>query len=151
VCVISDRLIGSADAGSTHGDVTPRGVDLQALYFRHARQRSGCCEGGTRWPHVSNLVPHNSLYNYGRMQEVWLAWTRSAVGREHMENGGALGSPEIRSAVRARYCRGGLSQGLLCICRLPPVIGTGVGISFPVPSPKTRRGWPVPQSKTTRL
>jgi len=26
----------------------------------------------TRWPHVRNLVPHNSLYNYGRMQEVWL-------------------------------------------------------------------------------
>jgi peptide/nickel transport system substrate-binding protein len=24
------------------------------------------------WPHVKNLVPHNSLYNYGRMQEVWL-------------------------------------------------------------------------------
>ncbi|OLC12743.1 MAG: hypothetical protein AUH29_15350 [Candidatus Rokubacteria bacterium 13_1_40CM_69_27] len=26
----------------------------------------------TRWPHVRNLLPHNSLYNYGRMQEVWL-------------------------------------------------------------------------------
>jgi peptide/nickel transport system substrate-binding protein len=26
----------------------------------------------TRWPHVKNLVPHNALYNYGRMQEVWL-------------------------------------------------------------------------------
>ena len=26
----------------------------------------------TRWPYVKNLVPHNSLYNYGRMQEVWL-------------------------------------------------------------------------------
>jgi peptide/nickel transport system substrate-binding protein len=25
-----------------------------------------------RWPHVKNLVPHNSLYNYGRMQDVWL-------------------------------------------------------------------------------
>jgi hypothetical protein len=25
-----------------------------------------------RWPHVKNLVPHNALYNYGRMQEVWL-------------------------------------------------------------------------------
>jgi peptide/nickel transport system substrate-binding protein len=24
------------------------------------------------WPHVKNLVPHNSLYNYARMQEVWL-------------------------------------------------------------------------------
>jgi peptide/nickel transport system substrate-binding protein len=24
------------------------------------------------WPHVKNLVPHNSLYNYGRMQDVWL-------------------------------------------------------------------------------
>ena len=26
----------------------------------------------THWPHVRNLVPHNSLYNYARMQEVWL-------------------------------------------------------------------------------
>jgi peptide/nickel transport system substrate-binding protein len=26
----------------------------------------------TQWPYVKNLVPHNSLYNYGRMQEVWL-------------------------------------------------------------------------------
>ncbi len=25
-----------------------------------------------QWPHVKNLVPHNTLYNYGRMQEVWL-------------------------------------------------------------------------------
>ncbi len=24
------------------------------------------------WPHVKNLVPHNALYNYGRMQDVWL-------------------------------------------------------------------------------
>jgi peptide/nickel transport system substrate-binding protein len=26
----------------------------------------------TRWPYVKNLIPHHSLYNYGRMQEVWL-------------------------------------------------------------------------------
>jgi len=26
----------------------------------------------TRWPHVKNLVAHNSLYNYARMQDVWL-------------------------------------------------------------------------------
>ena len=25
-----------------------------------------------QWPYVKNLVPHNSLYNYSRMQEVWL-------------------------------------------------------------------------------
>ena len=24
------------------------------------------------WPHVKNLIPHNALYNYGRMQDVWL-------------------------------------------------------------------------------
>jgi peptide/nickel transport system substrate-binding protein len=24
------------------------------------------------WPYVKGLVPHNSLYNYGRMQDVWL-------------------------------------------------------------------------------
>ena len=26
----------------------------------------------TSWPYVKNLPPHNSLYNYARMQEVWL-------------------------------------------------------------------------------
>jgi peptide/nickel transport system substrate-binding protein len=26
----------------------------------------------TQWPYVKNLVPHHSLYNWGRMQEVWL-------------------------------------------------------------------------------
>lgn len=24
------------------------------------------------WPHVKNLVPRHNVYNYGRMQEVWL-------------------------------------------------------------------------------
>ena len=23
------------------------------------------------WPHVKNLIPHQSIYNFGRMQEVW--------------------------------------------------------------------------------
>ena len=26
----------------------------------------------TQWPHVKNLVSHHSLYNWGRMQDVWL-------------------------------------------------------------------------------
>ena len=26
----------------------------------------------TVWPYVKNLVPHHSIYNFGRMQEVWL-------------------------------------------------------------------------------
>jgi peptide/nickel transport system substrate-binding protein len=25
-----------------------------------------------QWQHVKNLVPHQSIYNWGRMQEVWL-------------------------------------------------------------------------------
>ncbi len=25
-----------------------------------------------QWPHVKNLVPHHNIYNWGRMQEVWL-------------------------------------------------------------------------------
>jgi peptide/nickel transport system substrate-binding protein len=25
-----------------------------------------------RWPHVHNFVPHQSIYNYGRLHEVWL-------------------------------------------------------------------------------
>jgi peptide/nickel transport system substrate-binding protein len=24
------------------------------------------------WPHVKNLVPHNNIYNYGRLQDVWM-------------------------------------------------------------------------------
>jgi peptide/nickel transport system substrate-binding protein len=27
----------------------------------------------THWPYVKNLIPHQSLYNFGRMQEVWRA------------------------------------------------------------------------------
>ena len=26
----------------------------------------------THWPHVKNLIPHQSIYNFGRMQEVWI-------------------------------------------------------------------------------
>jgi len=26
----------------------------------------------TVWPHVRNLIPHQSIYNFGRMQEVWI-------------------------------------------------------------------------------
>ncbi len=26
----------------------------------------------TVWPHVKNLVPHQSIYNFGRMQDVWI-------------------------------------------------------------------------------
>ncbi len=26
----------------------------------------------TVWPHVKNLIPHQSLYNFGRLQEVWV-------------------------------------------------------------------------------
>ena len=25
-----------------------------------------------QWPHVKNLIPHHNIYNYGRLQEVWL-------------------------------------------------------------------------------
>jgi len=25
-----------------------------------------------QWPYVRNLVPHHVIYNYARMQEVWL-------------------------------------------------------------------------------
>ena len=25
-----------------------------------------------QWPHVKNLTPHHNIYNYGRMQDVWL-------------------------------------------------------------------------------
>ncbi len=25
----------------------------------------------TVWPHVKNLVPHHSIYGWGRLQDVW--------------------------------------------------------------------------------
>jgi len=24
------------------------------------------------WPYVKGLVPHNNIFNYGRMQDVWM-------------------------------------------------------------------------------
>jgi hypothetical protein len=24
------------------------------------------------WPHVKGLVPHHNIYNYGRLQDVWI-------------------------------------------------------------------------------
>src|SRR5260370_11021019 len=32
----------------------------------------------TVWPHVKNLIPHQSIYNFGRMHEVWIDKERSA-------------------------------------------------------------------------
>ena len=26
----------------------------------------------TQWPHVKNLVPHHNIYNFGRLQDVWM-------------------------------------------------------------------------------
>jgi hypothetical protein len=25
----------------------------------------------TIWPHVHNMIPHQSIFNFGRFQEVW--------------------------------------------------------------------------------
>ena len=41
------------------GDVGSPMLGWRKEYFAH-------------YPHVKNLVPHNALYNYGRMQDVWL-------------------------------------------------------------------------------
>ena len=43
-----------------------------------ARGGRGAADPGWRldyfalWPHVKNLVPHTTIYNFGRMQDVWL-------------------------------------------------------------------------------
>src|SRR6185369_1047235 len=34
----------------------------------------------TVWPHVKNLVPHHSIYGWGRMQEVWRDKSDGASG-----------------------------------------------------------------------
>jgi hypothetical protein len=36
------------------------------------REKIGVHDHFAHWPHVKNLVPHHSLYSFGRMQEVWL-------------------------------------------------------------------------------
>jgi hypothetical protein len=45
----------------------------QRLQLEGARTMLGWAqEYFLMWPYVKNLVPHQSEYNYGRMQEVWL-------------------------------------------------------------------------------
>src|SRR6266542_7113209 len=51
-------------------DTTRDTVALARL--RHHRRSGRRKEYFAQWPYVRNLVAHNSLYNYGRMQDVWL-------------------------------------------------------------------------------
>ena len=62
---------------------------------RARRSRRSSTEAGARptvswgidhfahWPYVKNLVPHHSLYSFGRMQEVWL-WTARSSDRRRV-------------------------------------------------------------------
>ena len=58
-----------------------RGSPDTAKIFISYRRRAAAGHAGrlyddrvdhfAQWPHVKNLVPHQSVYNFGRMQEVW--------------------------------------------------------------------------------
>jgi hypothetical protein len=69
------RALGSLAVGLIMFGLTVVAVGLPAS--GQAPKRGGILnslltEDLVQWPHVRNLVPHNSLYSYGRMQEVWL-------------------------------------------------------------------------------
>ena len=48
-------------ASDTTGTLSPRvsTIDWRLEYY-------------LQWQHVKNLIPHQSIYNWGRMQEVWM-------------------------------------------------------------------------------
>ena len=49
---------------------TTRPADLAETLMQHGLSpRFGYV---VQWPHVKNFVPHHGIYNYARMQEVWL-------------------------------------------------------------------------------
>jgi peptide/nickel transport system substrate-binding protein len=69
-----DRLIDAQSAELDRGKRLQLNHDIQKrLEADVARPMLGWRkEYFVHWPHVKNLLPHNSLYNYARMQEVWL-------------------------------------------------------------------------------
>lgn len=69
-----DRLI---DVQSQTVDLAKRQKLVQELDVRLQLEGARIILGWAQeyflmWPYVKNLVPHQSAYNYGRMQEVWL-------------------------------------------------------------------------------
>jgi len=69
-----DRLI---DEQSQTPDFAKRLRLVQELDMRLQHEGARVILGWAKeyylmWPYVKNLVPHQSAYNYGRMQEVWL-------------------------------------------------------------------------------
>ena len=70
-----DRLIDEQSQTLDFAKRLPLVQDLDArLQHETARLMLGWgTEYFLMWPSVKNLVPHQSVYNYGRMQEVWLA------------------------------------------------------------------------------
>ena len=54
-----ELFVPEADAPDAYEDAARPILNWRLDYF-------------TVWPHVKNLIPHQSMYNFGRMQEVWL-------------------------------------------------------------------------------
>jgi peptide/nickel transport system substrate-binding protein len=69
-----DRMIDRQSAELNHAKRLAMVWDIQRkLEADVARPMLGWrIEYFTQWPYVRNLVAHHSLYNWGRMQEVWL-------------------------------------------------------------------------------
>lgn len=55
-----------------HGQAPRRGGILNAMQSEDPAAGFSIHETATLWPYVKNLVPHAPVYDFGRMQDVWL-------------------------------------------------------------------------------
>ncbi len=70
-----DEADRPAVAGARSQEAAGAGVARSRRSSRTTRRGPSWTGGSTtspHWPHVKNMVPHQSIYNFGRMQEVWL-------------------------------------------------------------------------------
>ena len=72
----NEQVMKMIDAQSAELDPKKRLAQVQAIQKKLEDDAARPILGWrldyfTIWPHVKNLVPHQSIYNFGRMQEVW--------------------------------------------------------------------------------
>jgi len=94
--------------------------------------RAGCASPSTFiGPHVKNLIPRHNVYNYGRMQEVWLDRSRAVFGsgptaRRTGDTAGAGGRGPVTTADSVPVTRGAVPtpgpRGL-CLARREGLTG----------------------------
>ena len=71
-----EQVMRSIDAQSQELDAKKRLAQVWAIQKKLEQDAARPILGWrldylTVWPHVKNFVPHQSIYNFGRMQEVW--------------------------------------------------------------------------------